>query len=196
MYPAPTSTPTPDATPVPIGRRIAFRWAFGGVVSAALALLGAFLATRAVVDTTHVRAPLATFGRSAFLLLLCGTLAFICLRMAERHRRLTISTDYAGLWLIDGDAHAVIAWNDVAAIGLHQYSITGATSPNLTYTSWSIDLRLHEPMDPGDPLLDRMVLPADPPRYMIRLPRGTHVDTMAAIRARVPELWLEAPETD
>jgi hypothetical protein len=28
MHPAPTSTPPPDATPVPIGRRIA-RWSIG-----------------------------------------------------------------------------------------------------------------------------------------------------------------------
>jgi hypothetical protein len=148
----------------------------------------------AAIDmAAQVRTPFMSFARSALLLLFCGTLAFVCLRMAERRRRLTISTDYAGLWLVDGDARAVIAWNDVATVGLHEYV---QNAQGVSYSSWSIELRLHEPIDQGDPLLDRLVLPADPPRYMIRLPRGTHIDAMAAIKARVPELWLEAPDAD
>jgi hypothetical protein len=194
MYPAPTSTPQPDATPVPIGRRIAFTWACFGVTSAALAALGAFLMVHATFDmATQVRIPFMSFARSALLLLFCGTLAFICLRMAERRRRLTISADYSGLWLVDGDARAVIAWNDVASVGLHEFV---QNAQGLSYSTWSIELHLHEPIETGDPLIDGMVLPADPPRYMIRLPRGTHVDAMAAIKARVPELWLEAPDSD
>ncbi|MDN3240826.1 hypothetical protein [Glycomyces tritici] len=195
MYPAPASTPSPDATPVPIGRRIACRWACFGAASAALAVLGAVLTVLAAVDMARPgRGPFMSFGRSAFLLLFCGTLAFVCLRMAERHRHLAISTDFAGLWITERDAGAVIAWNDVAAIGLHEYALTGSSSR--FFKSWSIELRLHEPLEPGDPLLDSFVLPADPPRYMIRLPHGTRIDAMAAVRARVPELWQEAPDAD
>jgi hypothetical protein len=197
MYPAPASTPQPDATPVPIGRRTARRWAVAGAVCAVLAAIGAYAMVIAATDMVQTRSQLFSFSRSALLLLFGGVLAFICLRVARSRRDLAISTDFTGLWLTDGDARAVIPWNDVAAVGLHEYVVTQTHSwPNLTFTSWSIDLRLHEPVEPGDPLLDRMALPAGPPRYMIRLPHGTHIDAMAAIKARVPELWLEAPHTD
>jgi hypothetical protein len=31
---------------------------------------------------------------------------------------------------------------------------------------------------------------------MIRLPRGTHIEAMAAVKARVPEPWMEALDAD
>ncbi|MBO3734206.1 hypothetical protein [Glycomyces niveus] len=194
MYPAPTAGPSPDATPVPIGRRIAFTWMLLGAVSVALAALGTFLAAHEALGANQVNVPFASFARGALLLLLCGTLAFICLRTARNRRGTAIITDFAGLWLTDGAARAVIPWNDVAAIGLHEYV---QTAQGLSTSSWSLELRLHDPLDrDGDPLLERMVLPADPPRYMIRLPRGTHIAAMAAVKARVPEPWLEAPDAD
>lgn len=191
MYPSPASAPAPDATPVPIGRRIALTWACLGVVAALLAACGAFLAAHEALGLNLVHVPFASFARGALLMLFCGTLAFLWLRTAEHRRHLVISTDHAGLWLVDGDARAVVPWNDVAAIGLHEYV---QTSQWCSLSSWSIELRLHEPIEQGDPLIERLVLPADPPRYMIRLPRGTHADAMAAVRARVPELWLDAPD--
>lgn len=195
MYPAPTHNPGPDATPVPIGRRAARKWMLLGVALAALALFGAFLRFKTGSYSVRAEYPLGSFLLSAFVLLCCGLFAFLCLRHARNVRGTVISTDFAGLWLIDGDASAVIPWNDVAGIGLHEYTV--AQSPGFPdFVSWSLDLRLHEPLDPGEPLIDRLVLPADPPRYLIRLPRGARFDVMAAVKARVPELWLEAPETD
>lgn len=197
MYPAPTSAPSPDATPVPIGRRIARKWVAIGIVFAAIDLIGVFIAIRVVTDPARVGDPLISLATGLILAVLFGCFSGLCLRHARRRRNTAIITDYAGLWLTDGDAHAVVPWNSVAAIGLHESVVTQSHSwPNITVTAWSIDVRLHHPIDRDDPLLDRMVLPADPPRYMIHLPRGAHIDAMAAVRARVPELWLSAPESD
>ncbi|MFC3492786.1 hypothetical protein [Glycomyces rhizosphaerae] len=189
MYPAPTSTPTPDATPVPVGRRIARKWVLFGAAGVALALYGVLKLVTAIINPLRVADPMESIATGAILMLLFPMLAFVCLRHARRRSDLSISTDNAGLWISDGDAHAVVPWNSAAAIGLHEYSLNGATSPAFSYTSWSIELRLHHPIDRDDPLLERFVLPAGPPRYLIRLPRGTHVEAMAAVDARVPELW-------
>ncbi|MFG3338518.1 hypothetical protein [Glycomyces sp. NPDC048151] len=197
MYPAPTRSPEPDATHVPIGRRAARLWTLLGVALAALAVLGTFLRIATGSYTVRAQYPLGSVLLSGFVLLLCGTLAFLCLRHARKIRGTVISTDSAGLWLTDDGTAAVVPWNDVAGIGLHEYVVAHSSPlPDSFFISWSLDLRLHEPIDRGDPLVERLLLPADPPRYMIRLPRGTHVEAMAAVKARVPELWLEAPEPE
>lgn len=193
MYPAPTSTPQPDATPVPIGRRAARKWVAIGAACYVIDLIGVFTAFRVVLDPVRVADPFQTLVTSVVLMILFGSLGAFCIRYARRRSRVAISTDFAGLWLTDGDATAVVPWNDLAAIGLHEFV---QNAQGFSYSSWSIELHLHEPIEPGDPLIDRMVLAAGPPRYMIRLPRGTHIEAMAAIKARVPELWMEAPDTD
>jgi predicted membrane protein len=191
MYPAPTSSPSPDATHVPIGRRTALNWGLLGAVSAAIALIGLTTVLRVVIDPVRFADPLQTLAVGLIPLLLFGLIAALCFRGGWRRRRTAIITDYAGLWFTDGLADAVVPWNDVASIGLYE---NVHTSQDFSNSFWSIELRLHEPRTTGeDPLLDRFVLAAGPPRYLIRLPRGTHIDAMAAIRARAPELWPEAP---
>jgi hypothetical protein len=192
MYPSPTSTPSPDAAVVPIGRSIAFsRAAVGTVLVLAAALIVLGLAN--VVDRrVHVKDPELTLAMGSLLALLCAVIGFACMRYAWRRRGIAISADQAGLWLSDGDAHAVVPWGDVKAIGLHRYVLGKSNNwPSITIHAWNIELRLRGPIDRDDPLLKRMVLPADPPRYMIRLPRGARRDAVAAIESRVPELWRE-----
>jgi hypothetical protein len=193
MYPSPTSSPPPDATVVSIGRRIAFSRT---VVGAVLVIAGAGTVLGVADVAAHpnsVPEPEIALMGGSLLALLLGVVGVACMRSAWKRRSLAVSTDFAGLRLSEGGAHAVVPWSNVKAVGLHESEVRSHGWPSVAIRSWSLELHLRDPIASGDPLLDRLLLPADPPRYMIRLPRGARFDVMAAVRARVPELWLEAP---
>lgn len=186
MYPSPTSTPTPDAAVVPIGRGIARSRATKGTVLILIAAFTVYGLAKVAARPSSVSEPEIILVAGSLLALLLGAIGAAFMRQAWRRRGILISADFAGLWISDGDEHAVIPWSAVELIGLH---VLVRHYQGLPVRDWSLDLLLHDPIESDHPLLKRHVLPAGPPRYMMPLPRGAHKDVMAAVKARVPELW-------
>ncbi|WP_030602001.1 hypothetical protein [Streptomyces fulvoviolaceus] len=195
MSPAHTSSsPAPDATVVPTGRRGAMT---GLPCSVLLIVIGAAGVSGGVVVATGNQkgeSGVAGFAGLAFMVALgvLGVFLFVG-HWANRSNRILV--DGTGLWIDSGKLQHVIPWQSLAGVALH-WSRFGRSQK-----VYSLEMFPNGPVDRDDPALWTLVRDEEPPqpglsrlRYRLPFPSAQQQQVVTAVHSQVPQLWLGESE--